>query len=210
MAFGGSIWVFSEAHDLVGSVGLLFSVRTLGLLFICLGSLLLSGVVRTVATPLAVLLSCSAIVGGWQCAISDELITLRKIGAWMFVLAAAGTVALVFTLVNAVRELRRSSFYRMLLGHCATWGRVTNGERLDKHGLQGTVHFDDVNGVRHSVRTLVPRDALKRPIRVYYDPARPDDVKTLRVGMPVQPMSAVKRDAIKSAVRAALPLPRDA
>jgi hypothetical protein len=63
--------------------------------------------------------------------------------------------------------------------------------------------------MRHAVRTVVPRDAFKRPAQALYDPERPDDPARLRVALAPQPAMAAARVAREQAVRVRVPLPGD-
>jgi hypothetical protein len=59
------------------------------------------------------------------------------------------------------------------------------------------------------VRTVVPRDAFKRPAQALYDPTRPDDPARTRAVLPAQPLMAVNRQRREQAVRVRVPLPGD-
>lgn len=189
----------------------------LGVMALVLTGLLLTRTVRTVAAPLTVLAGALAMLLGWRSAIGQRLVTVDNLTmtplfgrgrGWLVVVGLVGVVALVLTVLAAVHELRRASGYWVLLGRRATWGRVADYENTGEDPT-ATVHFADENGTRYSVRMPVPRDAFRRPPRVYYDPVSPTDPDRLRIGMPGAPLTGRGRDEQLAAVRQLLPLPGD-
>jgi hypothetical protein len=183
----------------------------LGITALVLGAVLLIGTIRTVSAPLAVLAGSTAAFVGWQDAVADRLVTAESVRVWTTIVLATGAIGLVLVLLTGFREIKKSGAFWMLSGRSVTWGRVTNFENIegDRRHCYGTVHFDDANGSRHSVRTLVPRETLRRPPRVYYKPSNLSDLGTVRIGMPSEPMMGTSREAQLRAVRALLPLPSD-
>ncbi|WP_263120417.1 SHOCT domain-containing protein [Cellulomonas sp. RIT-PI-Y] len=189
----------------------------LGVLALALAGVLLARTVRTLAAPLMVLVGTLAMLLGWRSAIEQRLVTIDNVTmtpllgrgrGWLVVVGLVGVVALVLTVLAAVRELRQSSGYWVLLGRRATWGRVADYENTGEDPT-ATVHFADENGTRYSVRMPVPREAFQRPPRVYYDPVSPTDPDRLRIGMPGAPLTAGGRDEQLAAARLLLPLPGD-
>lgn len=189
-------------NDLAGAAPIL------GVLALVLAGVLLTRSLRTAAAPLLVLLGAGSALLGWRSAIDQRLVTAASVRGWLIAVGVVAAVALVVAVVAVVRELRRSSWYWVLLGRTGTWGRVTD-YRNGEDGPAATLHFADAAGNRYSVRTRVPRDAFRRPPRVYYDPVSPTDPDRLRVTMPVAPLLAKQRDAQSAAVRRMLPLPGD-
>lgn len=159
------------------------------------------GVVLTVAA--------GALLTGWTGAVDDGLSTSEALRWQVLVSTALLAVGVVGTVVGAVRAVRRSGLVARASGLTGTWARVRDYENVDGTRCRATVHFDDAGGVRHAVRTEVPRDAFKRPPRAYYDPLRPDDPDRLRVLVPSPPVTAAARTAREEAVRRLLPLPGD-
>ncbi|WP_169164329.1 SHOCT domain-containing protein [Cellulomonas taurus] len=188
-----------------GTDDLAGAAPVLGILALVVAAGLLTRTLRTVAPPLLMLVGAGAALLGWRDAVDQGLVTAASVQSWQMVVGLVAAVALVVTVLTAIRELRRSSGYWVLLGRRGTWGRVTD------YASDGTatVHFDDADGNRYSVRTSVPRDAFKRAPRVYYDPVAPTDVGRLRVGLPGQPLTATARRDQFDAVRRLLPLPDD-
>lgn len=181
----------------------------LGVLALALAGTLLIRPWRTAAAPAMVLLGSVSALLGWRSAIDQRLIPAQSVRVWLVITGIIAAVALVLTVLTAVRELRRSAGWWVLLGRQATWGRVTDYRNGDGR-CTGTVHFEDAAGTRYQVHTTVPREAFARPPRVYYDPVSPTDPSRLRIGMPGQPLSAAARRAQIAAVRELLPLPGDA
>lgn len=180
----------------------------LGIVALILAAVVLTRALRTAAGPLALLTGAISALSGWRSAIDQRLVTADSLRIWLAVAGVVAAVGTVLLATTGVRELRRSSGYWVLLGRSATWGRVTDYQNTDGRPM-ATVHFDDAAGNRHSVRTDVPRDAFRRPPRVYYDPVSPTDPGRLRIGLPGQPLTAHARQEQQRAIRELLPLPGD-
>lgn len=162
------------------------------------------------ATPgLAAVLGSGALLTGWSAAVSDGLTTDQAVRRPMLIAALVLALGLVAALWGGVRTLRDAGGLLRLRGRTGTWARVRDYESVPGPVVGATVHFDDARGVRHAVRTRVPRAAFTHPPRAYYDPERPDDPQRLAVVVPPPPLTAAARRAREQAVRALLPLPGD-
>ena len=162
------------------------------------------------ATPgLAVVLGSGALLAGWSAAVTDGLTTEQAVRRWVLIAALVLALGLVAALWGGLRVLRGTGVLARLGGRRGTWARVRDYESGTGPVVGATVHFDDARGVRHAVRTRVPRDAFRHPARVYYDPERPDDAGRLVVVVPSPPLTAGGRRAHEEAVRILVPLPED-
>jgi hypothetical protein len=162
------------------------------------------------ATPgLAAVLGSGALLTGWSAAVSDGLTTDQAVRRPVLIAALVLALGLVAALWGGVRTLRDAGGLLRLRGRTGTWARVRDYESVPGPVVGATVHFDDTRGVRHAVRTRVPRAAFTHPPRAYYDPERPDDPQRLAVVVPPPPLTAAARRAREQAVRALLPLPGD-
>ncbi|WP_308281307.1 SHOCT domain-containing protein [Cellulomonas sp. PS-H5] len=162
------------------------------------------------ATPgLAVVLGAGALLAGWSAAVTDGLTTEQAVRRNVLIAALVLALGLVAALWGGVRVLRGAGLLARLGGRTGTWARVRDYESATGPVVGATVHFDDVRGVRHAVRTRVPREAFRHPPRAYYDPERPDDAGRLVVVVPAPPLTAAGRAAREQAVRVLVPLPED-
>ncbi|MCG7286622.1 SHOCT domain-containing protein [Cellulomonas sp. ACRRI] len=162
------------------------------------------------ATPgLAAVLGSGALLTGWSAAVSDGLTTDQAVRRPVLIAALVLALGLVAALWGGVRTLRDAGGLLRLRGRTGTWARVQDYESVPGPVVGATVHFDDARGVRHAVRTRVPRAAFAHPPRAYYDPERPDDPQRLAVVVPPPPLTAAARRARERAVRGLLPLPDD-
>ena len=162
------------------------------------------------ATPgLAAVLGSGALLAGWSAAVSDGLSTDQAVRRPVLVAALVLALGLVAALWGGIRTLQDAGGLARLRGRTGTWARVRDYESAPGPVVGATVHFDDARGVRHAVRTRVPRAAFTHPPRAYYDPERPDDPQRLVVVVPSPPLTAAGRRAREQAVRALLPLPDD-
>lgn len=169
----------------------------------------LSGVARGATPGLVVALGAGALRTGWTGAVADRLNTAEAVRWPVLVTTVLVAVGLVWAVVGGVRSARRAGLTPAVAGLTGTWARVRDYEDVDGVRCRATVHFADASGVRHAVRTEVPRDAFRHPPRAYYDPTRPDDPTRLRVVVPAPPATAAARRDRDAAVRLALPLPDD-
>lgn len=181
-----------------------------------LGAMVLVGAAATAApltrwaTPgLALVLGSGALLQGWSAAVSDGLTTEQAVRRPVLVAALVLALGLVAALWGGIRVLRGAGLLARLGGRTGAWARVRDYESGTAPVVGATVHFDDARGVRHAVRTRVPRDAFRHPARAYYDPERPDDAERLVVVVPSPPLTAAGRQAREAAVRALVPLPED-
>lgn len=181
----------------------------LGALVLAVAAALVLPLLREATTGVLLTVASSALLAGWTGAVADGLTSSDAVRWQIRVSAAVLVVGVVATVVGAVRVVRRSGVPARLSGRTGTWARVRDYENVDGTRCRATVHFDDARGVRHAVRTEVPRDAFRRPPRVYYDPLRPDDADRLRVVVPSAPLTASARQAREQAVRVLLPVPED-
>ena len=162
------------------------------------------------ATPgLAVVLGSGALLAGWSAAVTDGLTTDQAVRRQVLIAALVLALGVVAALWGGVRVLRGTGLLARLGGRRGTWARVVEYESGTGPVVGATVHFDDARGVRHAVRTRVPREAFRHPSRAYYDPERPDDAQRLVVVVPSPPLTAGGRQAHERAVRALVPLPQD-
>ncbi|MBU5421839.1 SHOCT domain-containing protein [Cellulomonas hominis] len=162
------------------------------------------------ATPgLVVALGAGALRSGWTGAVADGLNTPEAVRWRVLVVTVLLVAGLLWAVVGGLRSARRSGLTARVAGLTGTWARVRDYEDVGGTRCRATVHFADAAGVRHAVRTEVPREAFKQTPRAYYDPLRPDDPERLRVVVPALPPTAAGRRAREAAVRLALPLPDD-
>ncbi|GIG37279.1 SHOCT domain-containing protein [Cellulomonas pakistanensis] len=162
------------------------------------------------ATPgLVVALGAGALLSGWSGAVAERLNTEDALRRWMLLASAVLVLGLVAALWGGWRTVRDAGWTARLRGRTGTWARVRDYEDVGGPVCRATVHFDDARGVRHAVRTTVPRSAFKHVPRAYYDPERPDDPERLVVVVPAPPLTAAARAAREQAVRVLLPLPDD-
>lgn len=180
----------------------------LGILVLAAAVGVLAPLTRRATPGLVVAVGSAAWLAGLQAAVRDHLNTEQGVRRTSIVLGVVLALAVVAAVAGAVRSLGPSTVARAR-GLTRTWARVTDYEDVDGTRCRATVHFDDDRGVRHAVRTEVPRDAFRHAPRAWYDPARPDDAERLRVVVPGQPLAAAARTARDEAVRALLPLPGD-
>jgi hypothetical protein len=182
---------------------------SLGGMAIVLGALLGAGVVRWVAPAVAAVVATSALLLGWRGAVAEGLVTAGAVRVPVVITGVVLALAAVATVVALVRHVRRVGTLARLAGRRAAWARVTDYDTDEQGRVLGTLHFDDARGVRHAVRTVVPRQAFAVPAQALYDPARPDDAARVRVGLPVQPLTAAARRTQEKALRVRVPLPGD-
>jgi hypothetical protein len=162
------------------------------------------------ATPgLAVVLGAGALLAGWSAAVADGLTTEQAVRRPVLVAALVLALGVVAALWGGVRVLQGTGLPARLGGRTGAWARVRDYESGTGPVVGATVHFDDARGVRHAVRTRVPRDAFRHPARVYYDAERPDDAQRQVVVVPSPPLTAAGRRAHEEAVRVLVPLPED-
>jgi hypothetical protein len=182
---------------------------SLGGLAVAAAAVLGATLVGWLAPALALVVASLALLVGWRGAVADGLASEASVRVPVGIAAAVLVLALAGTVVALVAVLRRAGTLARLAGRRSTWARVTDYATDAQGGVLGTVHFDDDRGVRHAVRTTVPRRAFAIPARALYDPARPDDPERLRVALPAQPAMAATRQARERALRVRLPLPGD-
>jgi hypothetical protein len=179
----------------------------LGAMVLVVAAALVLPLLREATAGMLLTVAAGALLSGWTGAVADGLTpsgSLRwQIGIAVLLLA----VGVVAGVVGAVRVLRCSGVTARLSGLTGTWARVRDYENIDGTRCRATVHFDDARGVRHTIGTEVPRDAFRRPPRVFYDPLRPDDADRIRVVVPSPPLVASARQVREQAVRALLPFP---
>lgn len=179
-----------------------------GMVLVAAGALLLP-LLRDATGGVVLTVAASALLAGWTGAVDEGLNTSEAVRWPLRVTTAVLAVGVVGIVVGTVRASRRSGLLARASGLTGTWARVRDYENIDGTRCRATVHFDDARGVRHAVRTEVPRDAFQHPPRAYYDPLRPDDPDRLRVLVPSPPLTASARTAREQAVRVLLPLPGD-
>ncbi|MEI5100846.1 hypothetical protein RB200_22850 [Streptomyces sp. PmtG] len=144
-------------------------------------------------------LSALAAVAGWHDAMADgrvssgtvtDFMLVAPVGrhtvtAWLTFLWSVAAAGACVALWGAVVSLRRTAALRRLRGGFATAEAHLVGWRPVR-GRRGevTVVFYDRRGARHSVRLVVDRGALDRPVLAVYDPERPADTASTRVAIP--------------------------
>jgi hypothetical protein len=180
----------------------------LGIIVLVVALAVLSPLTRRATPGLVVAVGSGAWLAGLRAAVRDHLATEQEVRRATVVLGVVLALAVVAAAAGAVRSLGPSTLARAR-GLTRTWARVGDYENVGGSRCRATVHFDDAHGVRHSVRTEVPRDAFRHAPHAYYDPTRPDDPDRLRVVVPGQPLTAAARTARDEAVRVLLPLPED-
>lgn len=158
---------------------------------------------------LVVALGAGALLSGWSGAVAERLNTQEALRPWVLVASVALALGLVSAVWGGWRAVRDAGGTARLRGRTGTWARVRDYEDVGGRVCRATVHFDDARGVRHAVRTEVPRSAFAHVPRAYYDPERPDDPQRLVVVVPAPPLTAAARAAREQAVRVLLPLPDD-
>lgn len=181
----------------------------LGVLVLAAAATIALGFLGRATVGLLLAYGAGAALLGWRDAVADGLNTETAVRRPALLVTVLLVVGLVAGVVGGVQSLRRTGLLARLSGRRAAWARVTDYDTDAEGRVLATVHFDDDRGLRHAVRTVVPRDAFKRPAQALYDPERPDDPARLRVVLPGQPATAAARREREQAVRVRVPLPTD-
>ncbi|WP_431037841.1 hypothetical protein ACQYWQ_25690 [Streptomyces sp. P6-2-1] len=106
-------------------------------------------------------------------------------GTWLTVLRVVAVLACLAAVWGALFSARRLGLRHRLRGSRARAGAELRGWRPRGRGrAETTAVFRAADGSTHEVPVLVDRAALRRPVEVIYDPARPGDPSRTRAVLP--------------------------